>query len=77
MLLVDEPTSMLDRNRGHQIVELLRRACHEHQTATLMVTHDHSVLDVADRVVEISDGRVQDLSSAVDRTAGMVADATH
>jgi len=77
LLLVDEPTSMLDRNRGHQIVELLRRACHEHQTASLMVTHDHGVLDVADRVVEISDGRVQDLSIPVDSAPGRVADAAH
>ncbi|MBT8441152.1 MAG: ABC transporter ATP-binding protein [Gammaproteobacteria bacterium] len=58
ILLVDEPTSMLDRNRGHQIVELLRRECHEHNVATLMVTHDQSILDQADRVVEISDGRL-------------------
>ncbi len=58
ILLVDEPTSMLDRNRGRQIVELLARECHEHSVATLMVTHDHSILDLADRVLEISDGRL-------------------
>lgn len=58
ILLVDEPTSMLDRGRGHQIVELLKRECHEHNVATLMVTHDQSILDQADRVVEISDGRL-------------------
>lgn len=62
LLLVDEPTSMLDRQRGHQIVELLRRACHEHAVATLMVTHEHGVLDVADRIVEITDGRISDFS---------------
>jgi len=56
ILLVDEPTSMLDRMRGRKIVELLARECHDHHIATLMVTHDHSVLDLADRVVEISDG---------------------
>lgn len=58
LLLVDEPTSMLDTQRGHATVELLRRACHEHKVATLMVTHDRGVLDVADRVVEIRDGRL-------------------
>jgi putative ABC transport system ATP-binding protein len=63
VLLVDEPTSMLDSNRGHQIVELLMRACHEHQVATLMVTHDRSVLDTADRVVEIADGRLTETLS--------------
>ena len=62
ILLVDEPTSMLDRNRGHQIVELLKRECRDHNVATLMVTHDHSILDLADRVVEISDGRLSEMS---------------
>jgi len=64
LLLVDEPTSMLDSARGHQIVELLARACHEHEVATLLVSHDRSILDTADRVVEIADGRLRDLTSA-------------
>ena len=60
LLLVDEPTSMLDQNRGKQIVELLSKACHEHNVATLMVTHDHNVLSTADRVVTISDGQLSE-----------------
>ena len=63
ILLVDEPTSMLDRRRGRQIVELLARECHDHKVATLMVTHDQTVLDLADRVVEISDGRLTKMSA--------------
>ncbi len=58
LLLVDEPTSMLDQQRGKQIVNLLSQACHEHNVATLMVTHDHSVLSSADHVVSITDGRI-------------------
>lgn len=58
LLLVDEPTSMLDHARGRQIVELLARQCHQHQVATLMVTHDPGMLDCADRVVRMSDGRL-------------------
>ena len=69
LLLVDEPTSMLDSQRGQTIVELLQRACHEHQVATMMVTHDRSVLDIADRVVAISDGRLSDFAAA-SNTAG-------
>ena len=60
LLLVDEPTSMLDQNRGKQIVELLSKECHDHSVATLMVTHDQSVLSSADRVVNISDGRLSE-----------------
>jgi putative ABC transport system ATP-binding protein len=58
LLLVDEPTSMLDRHRGQQIADLLSQQCHEHNVATLMVTHDRSALSSADRVVSISDGRI-------------------
>jgi len=58
LLLVDEPTSMLDQNRGKQIVELLVRECHEYNVATLMVTHDQGILQTADRVVDISDGNL-------------------
>ncbi len=59
LLLVDEPTSMLDRARGHRIVELLQQTCHEHKVATLLVTHDQATLDMADRVVEITDGHLR------------------
>jgi putative ABC transport system ATP-binding protein len=77
LLLVDEPTSMLDTQRGHATVELLRRACHEHQVATMMVTHDHSVLDVADRVVEIRDGRIGDFGTDETASIPRIADAAH
>ena len=60
ILLVDEPTSMLDHQRGRQIVELLARECHEHKVATLMVTHDAGMLDCADRVVHMLDGRMSE-----------------
>jgi putative ABC transport system ATP-binding protein len=58
IMLVDEPTSMLDHNRGHAIVELLATRCREHDVATLMVTHDLGMLDVASRVFNISDGKL-------------------
>jgi putative ABC transport system ATP-binding protein len=65
LLLVDEPTSMLDQQRGKQIVELLYRECHEYNVATLMVTHDRNVLSSADKVVTISDGRIStDMTAA-------------
>jgi len=58
LMLVDEPTSMLDQQRGRQIVELLASQCHQHQVATMMVTHDREMLGVADRAVYISDGQI-------------------
>ncbi|WP_158375862.1 ABC transporter ATP-binding protein [Cellulosimicrobium cellulans] len=59
VLLVDEPTAALDRRRSHEIVELLWRQTHEFDVATVMVTHDHDVLEHADRVVEMVDGRLR------------------
>ena len=58
VLLVDEPTSMLDQVRGQQIVELLATECREHMVATLMVTHDHSMLKSATDVLDIVDGKL-------------------
>ena len=58
LLLVDEPTSALDHARGHEIVSLLARETHEHGVATVMVTHDRAMLEHADRVVAMEDGRL-------------------
>jgi putative ABC transport system ATP-binding protein len=58
ILLADEPTSALDHTRGRSIVELLAHQAHERGVATLMVTHDTSMLDVADRVLEMHDGKL-------------------
>jgi putative ABC transport system ATP-binding protein len=58
LLLVDEPTSMLDQGRGREIVELLAQQCRAHKVATVMVTHDASMVSVVDRVVHLVDGRV-------------------
>jgi ABC-type lipoprotein export system ATPase subunit len=58
LLLVDEPTAALDRQRSQDIVSLLARETREHHTATLMVTHDHDVLHHCDRVYEMVDGRL-------------------
>lgn len=58
LLLVDEPTAALDRQRSQQIVALLAAQCHTRGVATMMVTHDHEVLEHCDRVVEMVDGRL-------------------
>ncbi|MEU6025319.1 ABC transporter ATP-binding protein [Micromonospora sp. NPDC048871] len=59
VLLVDEPTAALDRQRSQDVVALLAREAHEHGVATVMVTHDHEVLHHCDRVLEMIDGRLQ------------------
>ena len=58
LVLADEPTAALDKESGRQVVELLRERA-EHDGATiLMVTHDSRILDHADRIVSLVDGRI-------------------
>ena len=63
VLLVDEPTSALDQERGEEIVELVTRLSRERHTATVLVTHDRSLLGAADRVAEVHDGRLSTVPS--------------
>lgn len=58
VLPVDEPTSALDRVRSTEAVRLIAEQTHERGTATVMVTHDTAIMDAADRVYEMVDGRL-------------------
>ena len=58
VLLVDEPTSALDHERGARIVDLLADVTRDHATATVLVTHDRALLDRADRILLMADGRL-------------------
>ena len=58
VLLVDEPTSALDRVRSAEAVRLIAEQTHAHGTTVVMVTHDPAILDAADRVHEMVDGRL-------------------
>lgn len=59
VLLIDEPTSALDHERGAAVIELITRLTHENDTATVLVTHDHTHLTAADRIAEVHDGRLR------------------
>jgi len=58
MIFADEPTAALDKDSGHQVVSLLKRLGTERNTTTLMVTHDNKVLEMADRIITMEDGRI-------------------
>ncbi|PTT99849.1 ABC transporter [Pseudomonas sp. HMWF031] len=58
LLLADEPTAALDSATGREVVELLKRLAREQSCSVLMVTHDPRILDVADRLVRMEDGRL-------------------
>lgn len=58
LVLADEPTAALDRESGHQCVELMRRLAKEQGCPILLVTHDGRIRDIADRILRIEDGRL-------------------
>jgi putative ABC transport system ATP-binding protein len=58
LLLADEPTAALDRESGRMAVELFRQLADQQRAAIVMVTHDNKVLDIADRIVELEEGRL-------------------
>jgi putative ABC transport system ATP-binding protein len=58
LVLADEPTAALDRKSGSEVVHLLRDLAKSRGVPILMVTHDPRILDMADRVVAMEDGRI-------------------
>ena len=61
LLLADEPTGNLDSTTGNIILELLRRLATEQRTAILMATHSLESTQVADTVVRLRDGRIEEI----------------
>jgi putative ABC transport system ATP-binding protein len=58
LLLADEPTGQLDSETGRTIMELLRDVVRAEGVTAVVTTHDPLMLDAADRVVELRDGRL-------------------
>ncbi|MBU7584510.1 MAG: DevA family ABC transporter ATP-binding protein [Nostoc sp. TH1S01] len=58
LVLADEPTAALDSKSGRDIVNLMQILAKEQNFAILMVTHDNRILDIADRIIHIEDGRL-------------------
>ncbi len=54
----DEPTSALDWKHGEQVIELLRRAAHDHGATILVVAHDSRIIAHVDRVFHMEDGQM-------------------
>ena len=58
ILLADEPTAALDKQSGRDVVDLMQKLAKEQGCTILLVTHDNRILDVADRIVNMEDGRL-------------------
>ena len=60
LLLADEPTGQLDSHTGHDVMALIRTIVKREGTTAIVATHDPALIDLADRVIELRDGRVVD-----------------
>lgn len=58
LILADEPTAALDRDSTMNVIGLLKQTTVEDGAAVMMVTHDHRIIDSADRLVHMVDGRI-------------------
>jgi putative ABC transport system ATP-binding protein len=58
LVLADEPTAALDRESTMNVIRLLKQTAVEDGAAVMMVTHDHRIIDAADRLVHMVDGRI-------------------
>ena len=58
LVLADEPTAALDKDSAAEVIDLLKRMGTERGTTTLLVTHDNRILDRADRILMLEDGRL-------------------
>ena len=60
VILADEPTAALDAENGRLVTEILRELARERGTTVVVVTHDNRIFHLADRIVHIEDGLIQD-----------------
>jgi putative ABC transport system ATP-binding protein len=60
IVLADEPTAALDSKSGRDVVTLMQRLAKEQGCTILLVTHDNRILDIADRIVHMEDGKLSD-----------------
>ena len=65
MILADEPTASLDKKSGREVVSLMQRLAKRQGVSVVLVTHDSRILDVADRILHLEDGRIASFGEAV------------
>lgn len=65
IVFADEPTAALDKESGLNVVAMLKKLGELRGTTTVMVTHDNRILELADRIVTLEDGRIVSDTSPV------------
>ena len=58
VILADEPTGNLDRDNSQKMLKLMVKFKVKYQQTFIIATHDHSILDIDDRVLYLKDGKI-------------------
>ena len=58
LIVCDEPTAALDAKTGQQVMDILRTVANDKDRAVIVVTHDNRIYHYADRILQMSDGRI-------------------
>ncbi len=61
LILADEPTGNLDTKNSSEVIALLKEASKKYEQTIIMITHNRSIAQIADRVLNVSDGVLTDL----------------
>ena len=85
LVLADEPTANLDSVTGGQILALMKELNHQEGVTFLFSTHDHRVMELANRIIQVQDGRIVDYGDvgknpplpAAPTTSAAAASAVH
>ena len=81
IVLADEPTASLDKASGREVVDRMQALAREQGATILIVTHDNRILDVADRILHLEDGRISTFTEAViantQHMMGLLADSAN
>jgi len=73
LLVCDEPTAALDASAGHTVMELIHQVAVQPDRAVIVVTHDSRIYGFGDRIVQMSDGRVERIEEAGQQRSTILA----
>jgi putative ABC transport system ATP-binding protein len=65
LIVCDEPTSNLDHAAGHEVMRVIREIAGEDDRCVIIVTHDTRILEFADRVARMEDGRIAGVGTPI------------
>ncbi|MCH4182543.1 MAG: ABC transporter ATP-binding protein [Prevotella sp.] len=64
LILADEPTGNLDTKNSHEVITLLKETEEKYRQTIIMITHNQSIAQTADRILRVSDGEITDLGGS-------------